>query len=309
LILFQRSDIHTLQIIVFHLIVKRINNSILSSITPVILFLGGIVLVVLVSSVLVSALEIVSLVSVVESVVVSHLVVSVSVHHVWPRILVVWIPTTNINCVILIPVDARNERNPEHFQLRCKVQNLIGHYSVKITILPRHTLHGAGTLGERLLLSRNKVTLLLILSGSRLLNWSWLLLNWSWLLLNRSRLLLNRSRLLLHWLVRYSWILFDRLWPLLHRSRLLLYGSLLYRLWLLLHWSSLSLLDRPRVGWLDRSDRTCSLADIGAPVKTAECIADAINIRLAYTPAVRLPSLALFNRRNVVDSRTRALVL
>jgi len=176
------------------------------------------------------------------------------------------------------------------------------------------------------------------LSSCALRGWKW----WSiwagtlckivlwWGVNNRSwscRLFLLLPRNIFHWLPCLLWpwipcrlrvdiLLRSLLWPwvscrllldFLLRSRfrtgLWSWFRLCDRLtWLLLHiWSW--------VGRLDRCYGTCTLTNVGTSVKAAKSIVNAIEVRLANTPAVGFSSSTLRDWRNGVNCRTRALIV
>jgi len=225
------------------------------------------------------------------------LIFGISVH-IGPGILVIRISTAHINVVLSLSIHTRDERHSQHFKVRSQVEHLVSHHPIEVAVDPLYAFHGTWTLGVGLLSGWGKRLLLirLLLNRPRLLLYRsrLLLCRLSGLLLYGSRLLLYRSRLLLCRLSRL----------LLYRSRLLLYWSrlLLCRLSrLLLYWSRLLLcrLSRlllyrsrlllGRLSWirgLHRSNRSCSLTNIGAAIKAAKSVTNAIHISLTYTPTV-----------------------
>jgi len=246
------------------------------------------------------------------------LIFGISVH-VGPGILVIRISTAHINVVLSLSIHTRDERHSQHFKVRSQVEHLVSHHPIEVAVDPLYAFHGTWTLGvgllsgwgKRLLLIRlllNRPRLLLYRSRLLLCRLSRLLLYGSRLLLYRSRLLLYGSRLLLYrsrlLLCRLSRLLLYRSRLLLDRPRLLLYWSrlLLCRLsrlllyWsrlllcrlsrLLLYWSRLLLGRLSRIRGLHWSNRSCSLTNIGAAIKAAKSVTNAIHISLTYTPTV-----------------------
>ena len=44
-----------------------------------------------------------------------------------------------------VPVNTRNKWHSEHLQLWSKIQDIVGHDAIEVTVDPGDTLHGAGT--------------------------------------------------------------------------------------------------------------------------------------------------------------------
>jgi len=208
--------------------------------------------------------------------VIAIVVVSSIVHHVRPGILVVRITAAYVHHITRSHVDARNQRNSEHLHGGGVVQDLIDHHPLQVAVNLGDTLHGTGAPDKRFALRLGSSVRSVVVVNLR--SPGWLLLG-TWLLL-RTRLLL---RLVWPWvgfhLVNFR-SLFMNFWFLLNfLGWLLVLLSGGFR-----DWHSLG---GPRVGRRSRRPGPSPLTHVGASVKAAEGVIEAVHVRLSHTPAVR----------------------